>query len=261
MRNYPSLSAALLSAIVAGLIALVLPTSSARAQIAIDRETVLLNPANTVSRTADFVVQNDGPTTLQATVALTDWDVDARGASRWQSPGHVAGSCGQRVSVSPRVLELAPGARQTVHVAVNGTAPFSVECWSAAVVTSSVPHDAPMSRAVAAVASVPVYVTPDAVASNGDLQNMFVVGDSLEVVYENTGNVRHDIVGQVQVRTTSDSVVMTLPLPSTTVLAGTTRRFRVARPSLRPGAYVLFAIVDFGGEELTAVQAPLEIRP
>jgi P pilus assembly chaperone PapD len=261
MRNHPSLSAALLSPLVAGLIAFVLPATAAHAQIAIDRETVLLNPTQAISRTADFVVQNDGPTTLQATVALADWDVDARGASRWQSPGRVTGSCGRRVSVSPKVLQLAPGARQTVHVAVSGSAQFDAECWSAAVVTSSTPTDGPQSAAVAAVASVPVYVTPTAVVSNGDLQNMFVVGDSLEVVYANTGNVRHDIVGQVQVRTTSDSVVMTLPMPNTTVLAGTTRRFRVARPALRPGSYVLFAIVDFGGAELTAVQAALEIRP
>jgi P pilus assembly chaperone PapD len=260
MRNYPSVSAALWSAIVAGLVALVIPSGAAHAQIAIDRETVMLNPSQPVTRSADFVVQNDGPTVLQATVALADWDVDARGASRWQAPGHVAGSCGHRVSVSPRVLELAPGARQTVHVAVSGAAAFLAECWSAAVVTSS-SSGATTANSVPAVASVPVYVAPAAIVSNGDLQNMFVVGDSLEVVYANTGNVRHDIVGQVQVRTTTDSVVMTLPLPSTTVLAGTTRRFRVVRPALRPGAYVLYAIVDFGGEELTAVQAALEIRP
>jgi|GEM_PF-1332299 len=261
MRNFPSLSAALLLAIVAGLVALVLPARTAHAQIAIDRETVMLNPAQAMSRSADFVVQNDGPSSLQATVTLADWDVDARGASRWQRPGRVAGSCGRRVSVSPRVLQLAPGARQTVHVAVSGAAHFDAECWSAAVVTSSPAHDATTSSTIPAVASVPVYVTPTAVVSNGDVQNMFVTGDSLEVVYANIGNVRHDIAGQVTVRTASDSVVMTLPLPSTTVLAGTTRRFRVARPALRPGAYVLYAIVDFGGEELTAIQAALEIRP
>jgi P pilus assembly chaperone PapD len=259
MRNYPSLSAAKFASLVVGIVVLIIPTNSARAQIAIDRESVMLNPAQSISRSADFVVQNDGATVLQATVALADWDVDARGASRWQAPGRVAGSCGHRVSVSPRVLQLAPGARQTVHVAVSGTARFDAECWSAAVVTSASPDAAEQSASH--VASVPVYVAPSAVVSNGDVRNMLVVGDSLEILYANVGNVRHDIVGQVQVRTTADSVLLTLPIPGTTVLAGTSRRFRVARPVLRPGSYLLVAIVDFGGSELTAAQAALEIRP
>lgn len=253
MRPYPSVSAAAIAALVAGLVALIIPASAAHAQIAIDREAVMLNPMQPAERVAEFVVQNSGVAQLQATINLQDWEVDARGASHWRKAGQVAGSCGDRVSVSPRVLRLAPGERQTVQVTVSGGARFDAECWSAAVVK-------PSDASEQASTSVPVYVTPAGAAVKGEVQDMFVKGDSLEIVFVNTGNVRTDIVGEVQVRTANDSVVVAVPMENATVMAGATRRFRVAIPKVARGAYTLFAVVDFGGAELTAAQAAFEIR-
>ena len=99
-----------------------------------------------------------------------------------------------------------------------------------------------------------------AVRVEGELTDMYVKGDSLEVIFKNTGKVRTNILGEIQVQTVSDSVVATVLLDSATVLAGATRRFRVAMPKLPRGNYLLVALVDFGGERLTAVQASLEMR-
>ncbi len=253
MRPYPSVSAAAIAAIVAGIVALVLPAQAAHAQIAIDREAVLLNPTQPAERVAQFVVQNSGVVQMQATVQLEDWEVDARGTSHWRKAGRVAGSCGNRVSVSPRVLHLAPGERQTVQVTVSGGARFDAECWSAAVVT-------PTAASALATTSVPVYVTPSGTTPEGEVRDMDVKGDSLDVLFANTGNVRTEVVGEVQVRNAADSLVMTIPIEATTVLAGATRSFRFAMPKLARGSYVLFAVMDFGGAELTAAQAALEIR-
>jgi P pilus assembly chaperone PapD len=240
--------------------------SRAHAQIAIDRESVLLNPADPSERSATIVVRNTGATDVQALVRLEDWDLDARGASHWQKPGQVAGSCGNRVSVSPHTLKLAPGEQRTVHIAVEGRAHFEAECWSAAVVqpigipsAAVTPADS-ASEALRTRATIPLYVTPSGLAVDGELQNMYVKGDSLEMVYANTGKVRTDVVGEVQVRISDDSVVTRVPIEQTTVLAGATRKFRVAMPKLPKGKYVLYAIVDFGGTQMTAVQAALEIQ-
>jgi hypothetical protein len=255
MRLYPSVSAALIAALVAGVVALVLPTGVAHAQLAIDRTAVQLNPAQPDARMGEFVVQNSGVSSLVATVALADWDVDARGASRWSRAGRSVGSCGARVTVSPRAMRLAPGATQVVRVTVAGDARFPRECWSAAVVTPA--GDA--GRA-AASSAVPVYVTPSAATIDGEARDMFVRGDSLEVVFANTGTVRAETVGEVQVRLANDSLVTTLPLPDATVLAGVMRRYRVAMPTLARGSYVLYAVFDFGGAAMSVAQAALEIR-
>ena len=249
MRPYPSVSAAAIAALVAGLVALFIPAGHAHAQIAVDREAVLLNPAQPTERITGFVVQNSGAAPVEATVNLQDWDVDARGESHWRKVGRVAGSCGDRVSVSPRALRLAPGERQTVTV--SGGARFDAECWSAAVVK---PSNATLAM------SVPVYVTPAGATIDGEAREMFVKGDSLEVVFANTGTVRAEVVGEVQLRTADDSLVLTMPLENATVPAGATRHFKVGMPKIAPGSYVLYGVFDFGGAALTAAQAALTIR-
>ncbi len=253
MRPYPSVSAALIAAVVAGLVALALPAGVAHAQLVTSRSEVLLNPSQAIDRVAEFVVRNSGGAAVQATVQLEDWEVDARGVSRWRQAGKVAGACGERVVVSPRNLRLEPGAAQTVRVTVSGGAQFPAECWTAAVVT---PEEAP----TVVSAAVSVYVTPTESTADGELRDMVVKGDSLEVVFANTGNRRVEIIGEVQVRAPGDSLVMVIPLEGTTVLSGASRRMRAAMPKLRRGPYMLWAVVDFGGAELTAVQAALEIR-
>ena len=68
--------------------------------------------------------------------------------------------------------------------------------------------------------------------------------------------------GEVQVRAGDDSLVVAVPLvEGKRIEAGRRETFRVAMPALPPGKYTIYAVVDFGGETLTAAQAELEIRP
>jgi hypothetical protein len=97
-------------------------------------------------------------------------------------------------------------------------------------------------------------------AVDGEVSDMFVKGKSLEVHYRNVGTVATAIVGEVQVRTADDSLVMTVPLvESMRVDAGRKATLRIPMPALPRGKYTLYAVVDFGGEQLTAAQAALEV--
>lgn len=231
---------------------------TAQAQLTIDRDVVMLNPANAAERVADFVVRNTSAARVIGSVQLEDWDVDAQGLSHWRKNGAVAGSCGNRVTVSPSALELAAGEQRVVRIAVKTDARFDAECWSAAVVkmASTVRSDSLSNERK----TVPLYVTPSGLSVDGELSDMYVKGDSLEIVFKNTGKLRTRIIGEVQVQMSDDSVVTALPIEEATVLAGATRRLRVAMPKLPRGKYVLLAIVDFGGDQLTTVQAALEMR-
>ena len=91
---------------------------------------------------------------------------------------------------------------------------------------------------------------------------MFVKGKLLEVRYRNTGTTATDIVGEVQVRVSDDSLVIAMPLVERKrIAAGRRETFRVAMPALPPGKYTIYAVVSFGGEAMTAAQAELEIKP
>jgi hypothetical protein len=239
------------------------PSGRLWAQLAVDRDALLLSPSTTSSRFADVVVRNTSGGEIEASIGLQDWDVDAAGASRWRKRGDVRGSCGSRVSVAPASIRLGPGEQHTVRVSVNDGARFDAECWSAVVVQPTRMAARPFSneRTVMSRATVPLYVTPAGLVADGEVRDLFIARDSINVVFANLGRVRADIVGEVQVRTPDDSVlVLALPLQDATVLAGGSRTLRVAMPSLRPGRYQLLGVVDFGGTSLTAARAALEIR-
>jgi len=97
---------------------------------------------------------------------------------------------------------------------------------------------------------------------DGEVSDMFVKGKSLEVRYRNTGTTATAIIGEIQIRVGDDSLVVAVPLvEGKRIAAGRRETFRVPMPALPPGKYTIYAVVDFGGESLTAAQAELEIRP
>ncbi len=95
---------------------------------------------------------------------------------------------------------------------------------------------------------------------DGEVSDMYVKGDSLEVVFCNTGRFQTSLVGEIQVRLVGDSVVTAVPIASASVKSGEQRTMRIAMPKLAKGAYVLFVVVDFGGAQLTAAKAELVIE-
>jgi len=112
------------------------------------------------------------------------------------------------------------------------------------------------SAPTAAAAAVPLTTV------DGEVSDMFVKGKLLEVRYRNTGTTATDVVGEVQVRVGDDSLVVVVPLmDGKRIEAGRRETFRVMMPTLPPGKYTIYAVVNFGGEALTAAQAELEIRP
>ena len=111
-------------------------------------------------------------------------------------------------------------------------------------------------------AGTPVTSTTPTI--DGKLRNVVITGakgDSIEITYANTGTVATAIVGEVQLFVSEDEVVATVPFADAQIIrAGTTQRFRVAMPKLARGRYTLIAIVEYGGETMTAAQATLAIR-
>ena len=95
----------------------------------------------------------------------------------------------------------------------------------------------------------------------GEVRNVVIKADSIEITYANTGTVPTTIVGEVQMHVSEDEIAASVPFAdAVTIKAGTTQRFRVAMPKLAKGRYVLLAIVEYGGENMTAAKATLDMR-
>jgi P pilus assembly chaperone PapD len=233
----------------------------ASAQIAVDRGDVQLRPGRIEDRVAIINVRNDGKEPVQASVLLEDWDRDEKGTNRWFKAGSVAGSCGERLTIFPRAIQLAPGQEQAVRVVLDSASKITDECWSAAIVQVARAGSANGRSAQFNIrTAVKLYVTPAGLPVGGEVTDILVERDSVDVLYTNTGK-RHGVAsGRVEFRNADDRVAATLPLPDIYVLPGTTRRVKLAVPKLAAGRYVVLAVVDFGGDELAAGQAELEVK-
>ncbi len=109
-----------------------------------------------------------------------------------------------------------------------------------------------------AAVRAPVIAAVPSIA--GEVRNMVIMGDSLEITYANTGTTPTTIFGEVQVHLSADAIAASVPFAnSQTIDSGTTRRFRVAMPKLAKGRYTLLAIVEYGGEHMTAAKATLDM--
>lgn len=96
---------------------------------------------------------------------------------------------------------------------------------------------------------------------DGEVQDMVVQGDSILVTYKNTGSIATTIVGELQVHVSEDEIVSsTVFADAMRVKPGATQRFKIAMPKIAKGTYTLVAVVDFGGEQMTAAMATLEMR-
>jgi hypothetical protein len=81
----------------------------------------------------------------------------------------------------------------------------------------------------------------------------------LNVSYRNAGSCQTQTRGSIEIRRLDNSVAARIEIPEFPTLPGATRRLSVPIPRLPSGKYVLLALLDFGGQEIAAGQASLEV--
>lgn len=286
---------ALLASVLPAAVLLAAAPVPARAQFAIDRTELQLHPDVAEARTGVLMVRNEGTQRAQARILVEDWDRAEDGANRFYAAGTLAGSCAPRLVVEPQALLLDPGEAQPVRIRLVGdAAPWRQECWSVVLVESVQPRPAASGRMLwyAVRTGVKVYAAPAALAPEAEVASMMLApavatalvatdgpaggpsvgapstpvpsparnpGGEVQLAVVNRG-LRHVTArGRLEVRREDDQVVAAVPLPTVYALPGATRRLAVALPPLARGRYLLLALFDYGGAELTAAQLEVEI--
>ncbi|GLC27060.1 fimbrial biogenesis chaperone [Roseisolibacter agri] len=231
----------------------------AAAQLGVDRSEILMRPAIAAERVGVITVRNVSDRPVQAVVKTEDWDRADDGANRWLPVGSVKGSCGSALTVFPLSVNLDAGASQSIRlVAHDSLATLPRECWSAVVLETVQP---PGKNGVSYVirTAVKVYVEPAGLRAAGEVTAMHVRAgaadaDSLEVWFRNSGERHYVARGTVEFRRADNSVAATVELPDYYVLPGARQRALVAMPKLPAGDYLVLSMVDYGGDEIAAMQ-------
>ena len=234
------------------------------AQLAVDHIELQLGPGTAESRIGLFTVRNDGTAPAQATIRLEDWNRDPDGTNHWFPAGSQPGSCGNRLSIFPRSVQLAPGAVQTVRVTLD-SALSGAECWAGAIVETNSPRVVG-GRSVLYVlrTAVKIYAGTPGLRADGTVAALDVTtapapADSgrprIEATFSNTGE-RHLVAhGSVEFRRPDNSLAAKVALPDVYVLPGASGTVSALAPRLPSGRYVALALFDFGGDDIAAAQS------
>lgn len=267
-------------------LALLACPQGARAQLAIDRTELQLHTDSAGARAGVLLVRNEGAQRAQARLLVEDWDRAEDGTNRFHPPGTLAQSCAAHLEVQPRAILLEPGEAQPVRIAMDAAAAVREECWSVVLVESVQPRPAANGRVLLYTLrmGVKVYAAPSTLQGNAEVATLTLapatpaasaapVGGpsatptgaaggsarAVQLAVVNRG-ARHVVAhGRLEVRTEDNQVVAALPLPTVYALPGATRRLTATLPALPRGRYLLLAVFDYGGSELTASQVELDV--
>jgi P pilus assembly chaperone PapD len=254
------------------------------AQVTVDRGAVEFRPAGAPQTTA-VRVRNETPEPLQADIKLEDWQRNSYGHNQWLAPGSLSRSCGDRLSAFPEALTLQPGEEADLRITLDHT-DGSKSCWGAVLLeTSRQVSDGGHTYVLRT--AVKVYGLPEVPSPDGLVGDLRILPQStlqgemaaalgraqtspfseeanrpsgasdvpmVEVLFENTGNTQVTATGRVEFRRPDGTVETTLDLPDMYVLPNAAQRVSTSLPALPEGQYAVLAIVDYGGDELTAMQ-------
>jgi P pilus assembly chaperone PapD len=241
----------------------------ARAQVAVDELELRFALRSGAAALQTFHVSNESDSAQQVTITSEDWDRDELGKNQFYPLGQLSTSCRKRVVVSPTVFQLAPHSVQTIRVSVDSAATFNAGCYTILFVETPRPPNKTQSAITYAIRyGVKVYAEPATLPDNGEVEDVQVRRDSasadstvraLSVLFHNTGS-RHLLVhGMIEIRRPDNSLVSKVDVPEFPALPAARRRLSVELPKLGAGRYVVLALLDYGGREIVAGQAELQV--
>jgi P pilus assembly chaperone PapD len=258
-----------------------LSSRTAGAQVAVDELEVHINLSRTTtSHQRTIPVRNDDSTAHQVRIVVGDWTRDTLGMNVFPEATGTSRSCGTRLQVFPATLQIA--ARSTEYVRVSyEAAPADTGCWAIAYVeTVKPPPPRPDGQGsfltIEVRTGVKIYVhRPDPV-SLGEVRDIRIEAvrrppargaasrDSstvheTAVWFQNTGTAHLRVKNSLEIRSSTGTLLHTIPGPEAYMTPGSLRVIRVAMPALQAGDYVAILLLDYGGDEIAAAQSEFRI--
>ena len=218
-------------------------------------------------------VRSQVDTVVQVLVTVKDWVRDSTGANIFSDVGTAEGSCGDRLAVFPRSLQLPAMGTDFVRFTYTPTGSDDPGCWAILMLEPVRPRatvEARMGATIVVQTGVKVYVHPRDGRVEGeivyaDVERMPAGGgvDSLVpavvVRFVNTGTDHLQAKSSVEFRDASGALLSTQAGSQIFLTPGAYRDAIVRVPALPPGRYVAVVLIDFGGPELLAAQVDFEI--
>lgn len=255
--------------------------SPATAQVTVDELEQHYQLGRTGSPLTQVIpVRNEVGRSQQVRVVLGDWQRDSLGRNEFLEVGKSAGSCGDRITVSPMTFRVDSGATEFVRVTV---APGAAQqgCWGIVLFESVEPPRANATQgsfvSISVRTGVKIYVhAPNEVRAGeltfGDVVQAWVPvraaagarRDSTQVWqahlrFQSAGTAHLTLKPTVEIRSLDGTLRHRVTAPDALLTPKALRELRIDLPTLEKGTYLALMMVDFGGDEITAAQVEFTI--
>ncbi|MGE5527574.1 MAG: hypothetical protein ACM3X6_00325 [Patescibacteria group bacterium] len=210
-------------------------------------------------------------TTVNAYVG--DWSWDELGRRRFVPAGTVKRSLCGWIELSPLTFSLNPGRIQALQYRITAPQDITGSYWGIIFLESISSPQGPETPDIGLVArprlGIPVYATTSrgAVVDGQpiDTKASWTPGKGLaaSVTFKNTGNTIVTLKGQFEIVSKSGAIIAAIPFGKDPlkVLPDGIRLISLAwNEPIKPGNYVLRAVVDFGGKTKKAGQRSFKVQ-
>ncbi|HEX9108041.1 MAG TPA: hypothetical protein VF832_12450, partial [Longimicrobiales bacterium] len=240
----------------------------------VDELELFLHPGRDTTTVGAIQVTNTTDHEVQVLVELGDWERDLQGRNIFMAAGQSRNSCGQRLHAFPMGFRL--GAHESAPLRVSYAGPARPGCWGIVFVQTD---DRPAALKQSGLlfklrTGVKVYVEAPDARKDGAVTGLEVVDTvaaarpgeaaarrrSARITFRNTGEAHLRVKGSLEIRRNDGSGAGAVDLGEVPIAPGAERRIDAVLPALPAGKYVLLALLDFGGDEIAAGQAELEVQ-
>jgi len=248
-----------------------------QASFSVDRQLIVLSTEPGQELVGSFRVHNRGDEPVPIMVVPVDYTTDGSGRTMTPEAGTTDRSLLPYLVASPNLFTVEPGGYTDVRYAINVPEDLEGSYWIAFLTQRADGRPSGLEEQAGDGVTIRfrfhvVYRTLVVVTVNGTEQRAGRItglrlveaddGYRFEVDLINEGNAFFRGTGHIEVRDWQGHTVSKTPLRAVSVLPGQTRTLSVTRPvnGLAPGEYIALAIVDFGGDYLTAGQLRFTAR-
>jgi hypothetical protein len=229
---------------------------------------IVVRPGETVSRTFALQLAPDQPR-VHFQALIEDWWQSEDGVhSFYRPPGTIARSCGRWITLNPTEQAVEAGGALAVRITATVPASTGPGGYWCVLTINELPDPLADQQPGVGVhfltsVSTGIFLFLQPVVRKIEIGNIDLAPGEAELMLRNTGNSPVWIEGHVDLsRHGSDAVVMTAPLPKTTLLTGPyARRFITANlpglSALPPGRYRMRVILDIGLDHYIGAQREL----
>ncbi|MEX2181957.1 MAG: hypothetical protein WD771_07940 [Gemmatimonadaceae bacterium] len=258
---------------------LALPGGRVDAQVAVDvleRHIVLgRDPLSQV-----IGVRNETDSVQQVQVSVQDWERDSLGNNVFVDLGTLDASCGDRLEVFPRTLQIGPQRTENLRVTYRPTGVSDEGCWGIVMIEPVRPPitatGARSTAVITVLTGVKIYVRRSDATIAGTIEFADVEASWLPaaagkpaadstmvqdvvVRFVSTGTDHMRLTSVFEIRDDRTQLVARINGPVAYLTPGAFRDLLVRVPELPRGRYVAVVLVDFGDDEVQAAQVEFEV--